>query len=66
LKDKFRVLEIRGGVVVGLTVDTGQSLLEVFEPPNEALEVFVFEEELVLLDQFLSTQLHILIEKVHF
>ena len=66
MKDKFRVLEIRGRVVVGLTVDTGQSLFKVFEPPNKALEVFVFEEELVLLDQLLGAELHILIEQVHF
>ena len=40
LEDEFRILEIWLFVVVGLSVDSGESFLEVFVPPDESLEVY--------------------------
>ena len=39
LKDQFGVLEVGGGVVVGLAVDLAQGFLEVLVPPHGALHV---------------------------
>lgn len=71
LEQNFRVLEIRGLVVIGLPVNEPESIPEVLEPPDELLEVCMsqigtgmFEEILVLLDELLSTQPAVLIEQV--
>lgn len=66
LQNQLGVLEVTGGVIVGLPVDLGQSLLEVLLPPDIPLEILVFEEILVLLDQLLGPEPAVLIEQVYF
>lgn len=53
-------------MLVGLTVHTGQCLLEIFKPPNETLEVFVLEEEFVLFHELFGAQLHVFVKQVDF
>jgi hypothetical protein len=44
LEDNFGILEVGDGVVVALPVDLGEGLLEVFNPPDRALDVCVRED----------------------
>lgn len=39
LKNELRILEIRGLVVISLSVDSSESFLEVFEPIDESLDI---------------------------
>ena len=39
LEEEFRILEIGGFVVVGLSVDSAEGFLKVFEPENESSDI---------------------------
>ena len=41
LEQKFRILEIRGIMVVGLSVDSAESFLKIFEPVNEFSDIYI-------------------------
>jgi hypothetical protein len=63
LEDDFRVSEIRGVVVIGLSVNSGEGVLEVSRPPVVLLDIRVLEEVGVLLDQLLSSDITVFIEE---
>ena len=53
---------ISGLMVVGLPVNSEDGFPEVFEPPDGPFEGFVLEKILVFLNEFLGSQLDVLIE----
>ena len=64
LEEKFRILEIGRFVVVGLSVDSAEGFLKVFEPENESSDIVVFQKVFVLFNEFLGSELNVFIEQV--
>jgi len=64
LEEEFRILEIGGFVVVGLSVDSAEGFLKVFEPENESSDIVVFQKVFVLFNEFLGSELNVFIEQV--
>ena len=64
LKQKFRIGEITGIILERLPVASNESLLEVGTVPDPPLHVLTFKEWLSFPDEFISTHLHILVEKI--
>ena len=80
LEEEFRILEIGGFVVVGLSVDSAEGFLKVFEPENESSDIYsdnklfliicnrkytvVFQKVFILFNEFLGSELNVFIEQV--
>jgi len=56
LENDFRILEIGSIVIVGLSMDTDQSLFQILEPPHEFLDILVLHQILILIDEFLGSK----------
>lgn len=64
LQQQLRVLEVRGVVLVGLSVAPGQGLLEVGGIPDPLGHGLALEQGLSLLDQLVGSHLDVLVEEV--
>jgi hypothetical protein len=64
LKQQFGVSEITGIILEGLPMASDKSFLKVSAVPDPSLHVFTLEKWLPLLDEFISTHLNVLVEKV--
>lgn len=64
LEKELRVCEVGGIVLEGLSVASHESLLEVSAEPDPLLHGIASEEVLSLLHEFISTELHVLVEQV--
>jgi len=66
LQNHFTISEIGRRVVLSFSMNSLQSFSEIFEPPNTSLKTIMLQQILILVDQFSSSQLNILIEQVDF
>jgi hypothetical protein len=64
LKEEFRILEISGFMVVGLSVNSAEGFLKVFEPENKSSDIIVFQKVFVLFNEFLGSELNVFIKQV--
>ena len=63
LQDQLRVLEVAGVVVICLSVHAFKRFLQVSSPVDVLLHVVVFEQVAVLLDQFLRSDVTVLVKQ---
>lgn len=64
LQKQFRVCKVSGIILEALSVASIKSLLHICSEPNPFLQLLGFEKWLSFFNEFISTHLNILIEKI--